>query len=145
MQSESQSQSQGQSQSPVFGYREFYLGRGRLLYGMFNRPWESAEMEAECLCYLEGRTIPINGIAPIDLRPHHCGIYLVRQPITPIGYIGAVCVGWGKVIEHERGWRAQHCRIEYLILPRRPTNFMIETVPFLEEHYGVPVKQCEPL
>jgi hypothetical protein len=123
-------------ESPVFGYREFclYLGDDKLLHGGFGEAWPSAEMEAECLCYA---AVPDEAV-PIDRYPHHCGIYLLRQPepLCP-GYIGAWCVAWGKVIEHEKGWRVQHCRIERLVLPPKPDPSTI--IPLLS-HYGVPIE-----
>jgi hypothetical protein len=118
-------------ESPVFGYREFFLYPGdKMLYGGFGRAWPSAEMEAKCLCHIG----PATDVVPIDHPSHRCGIYLLRQPSGPLcpGYIGAWCVGWGKVVEYEEGWRVQHCRIERLVLPPGPS-------------YGVPIEVAERL
>jgi hypothetical protein len=114
---------------PIFGYRQFYYdynGSG-MLHGLFGAPWPTAEMEAECLCTVA--------------RPDHtCGIYLLREPVHSVEvYIGAFCTAWGRVIEHEMGWRVQYCRIERLILPLWPDPRLLSAIPLMESRYRVPV------
>jgi hypothetical protein len=123
-------------ESPVFGYREFEVTvkHGQhLLRGFFGQIWRTAELEAKCFC-----GPPPGRDAPIADPKHRCGIYLRREKpiITP--YVSALCVGWGKVVEHELGWRVQHCRIERLVLS--PPVYL-DIADILEQHYGVPVER----
>jgi hypothetical protein len=85
----------------MIGYREFRVCDDGLLQGLFLQVWETREMEARCLCDLAVVSTPVDATAPVDQPPHACGIYLQRYPVRPTpGYVGAACVGSGKVVAH---------------------------------------------
>jgi hypothetical protein len=130
-----------ESESPVFGYREFFYDNfPNALRGLYGQLWKGAEMEAQCLC--EGERS--GDRCPVDKPYHRCGIYLCRQPVSSrSAYVGAFCVGWGKVIEHEEGWRVQFCRIERLVLPPEPTSNLVVAIPSLKSRYGVPIETSD--
>jgi hypothetical protein len=129
------------TENPIFGYREFfYDSLPNALRGLYGQVWKSAEMEAECLCGGERS----GNRGPVDEPYHRCGIYLHRQPVwSSSAYVRAFCVGWGKVIEHEDGWRVQFCRIERLVLPPEPTSYLVAAIPFLKSRYGVPIETSD--
>jgi hypothetical protein len=124
-------------ENPVFGYRDFDVSvkhNQYLLRGLFGQIWRTAELEAKCFC-----GPPAGRDAPIAGSGHRCGIYLRREKPITTPHVGALCVGWGEVIEHELGWRVQHCRIERLVLPSTHPDHIAD---ILEQHYGVPVERA---
>jgi hypothetical protein len=81
---------------------------GRLLKGSFEQEWASDLMEADCVVCPE---------APGWDCP--CGIYAMKERrLVPISKNGSTIVGkvmlWGRVVEHEDGYRASHARITEL-------------------------------
>jgi hypothetical protein len=49
----------------------------------------------------------------------------------------AACTAWGRIIEHEAGWRCQHMRIDEIYLLGSAADDWHVSV--LTENYGVPV------
>lgn len=120
--------------SPVVGYRVWTLGAAGLksLCGERWRPGES--LAARCrACTIVGRPGPTHDHdAPrVDCT---CGIYSAKK-------LGHLCGGgyeqyavhgevylWGKVVEHEQGWRAQFAYPKKLVLSQDVVSFTLEEI-----------------
>jgi hypothetical protein len=122
----------------ITGYRMWAVGPGRIV-GLHGRAWRSHRMEAECL---QRRCDPKEGsphLGPEAGCDGRCGINAYvsarglveasrRAPVPrrlassspdvaspiPEGFFGAVALS-GRVIEHERGYRAQRAEIVRLV------------------------------
>ena len=98
------------------------------LEGSFNTEWVSTQLTAECKSYWGQSELDSERRADAELHLRTgdclCGIY-VRPTIadftSPLDWssdpsVLAQVVTWGWTIPAQRGWRAQHCRIEALWL-----------------------------
>jgi len=145
----------------IRGWREYSLVDNRklgiLLMGSWQY-WREQQLSSSCCWEEEGKYLPLMEIdvKPIN-GPHSmyqcvCGIYLLKQPFKRLWdfKIIAQAVGWGKVVEHEKGYRVQHCRIDQLYIPQDKVrvididkgNFFIDpkvAAELLEQRYQVPV------
>ena len=101
---------------PVLAYRMWRLRDGRL-HGV-RSAWSGPELEAHCLGggRVEGRSIGVPHTDGECGKPP-CGIYAYGAPqglignlIRPGHAVGLVALS-GKVVEHERGYRAQFARV----------------------------------
>ena len=106
---------------PVRGWRVWRIADGRLYSTVFGTLWpDRARLEARC--GLGGRSSPggLRGVHDAPLRGCDCGIYalksradalfLARQITNDPVAIGRVSL-WGRVVETERGYRAQYAYI----------------------------------
>lgn len=103
---------------PVLGFRMWDL-RDRV-YGAF-RPWERPQYEAVCLS--PGTGTDYSEVPHSDGRcgPPPCGLYCFKEPEQLLAAFGLptgtarVVVGLvalsGKVVEHERGYRAKRVKV----------------------------------
>jgi hypothetical protein len=112
---------------PILGWRVWKVAHGRLYSTVFGTLWpERARLEARC--GLGGRSSPggLRGVHDAPLRGCDCGIYalksradalfLARQITRPdLAAVGQVSL-WGRVVETERGYRAQFAYIYDLTL-----------------------------
>lgn len=132
------------------------------LYGTFHQRWDSPVHTAECKSdsgdILATLSIaiaakPIQKSVTGDAATHlasgtcRCGVYLMKSlpadelagTFTGSQVAVAQCVAWGTVVEHEHGWRAEHCRIERV--------FMSDQNPYLisqlRDRYGVPIESAQ--
>lgn len=95
------------SAEPVVGWRT-WKWNGRVLKGMFERDWPSHLMEADCVVCPD----PPGWDCP-------CGIYAMKHlRQLPTSKHGSTIVGkvslWGRVVEHEDGYRASNAAITEL-------------------------------
>lgn len=88
--------------------------------------WQPGPQTAECHGWFAGNTctaaLPAGHPAPS--LGSRCGIWAHKQPIAPCqcptpttavhGAVGAVRL-WGRYVEHETGWRAQHAQLVALV------------------------------
>lgn len=103
---------------PVFGFRIWGV-TNRGLVGMFER-WKAPTKEAQCAKLPTNRDVPHTDGRCGEPR---CGIYATRTPemamrgIPPEGgwAIGLVALS-GKVVEHERGYRAQRADVRAIVV-----------------------------
>jgi hypothetical protein len=114
----------------VIGFRRWRVSAAGELVGLgVPHVWESGAQTAVCRG-LDG--VGFGNCAPFRVWPGHqvpslrsrCGIWAHRlpirecrcgQPASPAhGVIGAVRL-WGRYVEHETGWRAQHARAVALV------------------------------
>ena len=104
---------------PILGWRAWKVHRGRLYSTVWGNLWpERTRLEARC--GLGGRSSPggLRGMHDAPALQCDCGIYalktredalyLARQITAPdISAIGRVSL-WGRVVETQRGYRAQY-------------------------------------
>jgi hypothetical protein len=112
---------------PIRGWRVWKVANGRLYSTVFGTLWpERARLEARC--GLGGRSSPggLRGVHEAPSRGCDCGIYalkshadalyLARQIAEPVLVaVGRVSL-WGRVVETERGYRAEYAYIYDLSL-----------------------------
>lgn len=112
---------------PILGWRVWKVADGRLYSTVFGNLWpERARLEARC--GLGGRSSPggLRGVHEAPSRGCHCGIYafkshadalyLAEQTANQVlAAVGRVSL-WGRVVETERGYRAQYAYIYDLSL-----------------------------
>lgn len=103
---------------PVFGFRIWGV-TNRGLVGMFER-WKSPAKEARCSKLAPNRDVPHTDGRCGEPR---CGIYATRTPEMAMGGIpseGGWAIGLvalsGKVVEHERGYRAQRAQVRAIVV-----------------------------
>ncbi len=114
--------------------------------------WPTSQQTAACRG-LDGTGF--GNCAPLRLRPGHrapslrsrCGIWAHRQPIRGCqcsdptsaahGVVGAVRL-WGRYVEHETGWRAEHARVVALVdfTGRLGGGYDVPRYPDLASLYG---------
>jgi hypothetical protein len=112
---------------PIVGWRVWKVAQGCLYSMVFGTLWpERVRLEARC--GLGGRSSPggLRGVHDAPSRDCDCGIYalksqadalfLAQQMATPsVAAVGRVSL-WGRVVETERGYRAQYAYIYDLML-----------------------------
>ena len=101
----------------IYGFRGWNLTvNDRLQSLAYDTVWEQANMTAQCV-------IPHGNIFPF--RECSCGLYAHKlspfkreQYVTSIdGVALGIVEMWGRIIEHEYGWRAEHMAVDTLFLP----------------------------
>lgn len=92
---------------PIFGYRQWQLqmGTGRLYStGMGSNvgPWPIMPVMAICIAGRQHGKLPFSNC--------HCGYYALKQPIEKpdANCISGKIALWGKIIAHEKGYRAEY-------------------------------------
>ncbi len=114
----------------VIGFRRWRVSSAGDLVGLgVPHVWESGAQTAICRG-LDG--VGFGNCAPFRVWPGHqvpalrsrCGIWAHREPIRACqcgdpgspahGVVGAVRL-WGRYVEHETGWRAEHARVVALV------------------------------
>lgn len=115
------------SPRPVLGYRLWEMREGRL-HGAWT-PWPTHRKTAVCLDKQSRATGPVPHDAAECRRPP-CGIYALASPgrlrraaehaivnraVPTTLAIGLVAM-WGRVVEHEHGYRAEHAEVVALAL-----------------------------
>jgi hypothetical protein len=121
----------------VVGWRS-WRWNGRLLKGSFEREWPSDLMEAECVVCAD----PPGWDCP-------CGIYAMKQPRqVPDSKRGSIIVGkvalWGRVVEHEDGYRASNARIaELWVDDAQVARWIALTYPEVRVWLGSPPAESE--
>jgi hypothetical protein len=112
---------------PIRGWRVWKVADGRLYSTVFGTLWpDRARLEARC--GLGGRSSPggLRGVHDAPSRRCDCGIYALKSrkdavslalQISPpeLVAVGRVSL-WGRVVETERGYRAQYAYIYDLTL-----------------------------
>jgi len=124
--------------APAIGFRAFNWNGGALLGVGFSAPWPiTKEPQVANCAYEEGS--PSSGsmatMWPSSGRNHaadgdcapvescSCGIYSHALPEQiPQGVIKAVTIGYGKIIVHPDGWRAEKSELIALIAPPKPPS-----------------------
>jgi len=146
---------------PVSGWRAWLVSEvdGRPLLGgvVFHAAWEPGVPHvAQCLHFRPQRLRPWRRRSPDHEAPGEgcrCGIYAAAELADARDYavpgrlpepvrwptlhrvVGRAAL-WGRVVEHERGWRASHGYPELLLVPADDASWL---VPALEA-YGVPIE-----
>lgn len=103
---------------PVLGFRVWGVTK-RGLVGMFER-WTTPTKQAQCSKLAGNRDVPHTDVRCSEPR---CGIYATRTPEMAMQSIPAEG-GWaiglvalsGKVVEHERGYRAQRADVRAIVI-----------------------------
>ena len=110
---------------PVVGFRAWKVIDDRLLSPYIPCEWEGPQMHA--VCYPANRSL-LHGEGWLDVphaSPHpacRCGIYAYHQPGAQPYYgewlwVEGVVTVWGRLEVHRDGLRAEHARVEALVLP----------------------------
>lgn len=129
-------------EDPVKGFRTLNL---HPQYPVLSSLWKGmtwppdSPMVAECMC---GVTDKYDHVSIHPFSPHpsgSCGIYAATSIELLAQYQGvAVAVeGWGKVIEGEKGWRAEKARITAIYLPLTCDEEFEKRVREVADTYGV--------
>ena len=127
------------SPEPVQGWRMWTL-RGNNLVGNFGQPWRTGQIEAIHASDLRGSTHREHDAPDPDCR---CGVNaydtwerLVSRESTDHheAVIGLIDM-WGKVIQHEQGYRAQHAKIMrlWVVLDPERMQFIEDALPGTEK------------
>jgi len=127
-----------QLNAPAIGYRAFSWNGGPLLGIGFGAPWpvQREPQVANCAnCYgtpsskAKGSmwngfgSTPITTLHDAPLETCQCGIYALNDPRRVSGgTIKAVTIGYGKLIVHPDGWRAEKSELIGLIVPPDPSK-----------------------
>jgi len=108
---------------PLMGIRGWYIHRGPefSLYSLITRQsWNIPEVEARCVRYRHDDISPSDncscGIYTYKIDENARNILCELLAIKTIDTIGIV-YQWGKVIEHEKGYRSQYAKIKKLYIP----------------------------
>lgn len=120
------------------------------LVGARSRPWETRQMQAQCLTGSERIAFADSDgkRAAIHLEFDTgctCGIYITKTEEMGRGVdfdrfpVLANVVGWGHYVEYEEGWKVQFARIESMSL-RDNTSDAKMIADVLERTYEVPVQ-----
>lgn len=132
----------------VIGFRQWRIRVSELFAMMHGVRWTPGKNTAEC----HARSHLRIGETTRDPCPHPpregcgCGLYALHSPDdlwystvspgvpAPALIVSGVIVGWGEVLVHNSGWRAEFARIVALGIPTR----FPEMVSDLGRDYGVP-------
>lgn len=149
------------SPAPIFGFR-FWRVQIDGLYGSTGVRWERPSLEAECRSPRGLRFVTAGGLErerfgagePVPHLDCTCGIYAVPsvvalldhavRPVAPgarlpeTGAFGIVAMT-GRVVEHERGWRAGRAEATALLVLTRRWYLLTAGVAALEEIFAEPV------
>jgi len=122
--------------APAIGFRAFNWNGGALLGVGFGTPWPITKEPQVANCAYEEGSPSSGSMASVWLssgRNHaadgdcapvescSCGIYSHALPEQiPQGVIKAVTIGYGKIIVHPDGWRAEKSELIALIAPPKP-------------------------
>jgi hypothetical protein len=76
-----------------------------------------------------------------------CGIYASSVPLKQYEYGGiqGEVELWGKIIEHETGYRAQFARVVSLFMPKRAKWSCRRDIRKVADLYGVPIRSSREL
>jgi hypothetical protein len=142
---------------PLVGFRQWGSRRGRLYSGIFvagrfvanpalsllmarprSSPWPTDQDRAAKCFAVRGHEAPDR-----DCRCGYAAYYaLPEEPELPaVEAVWGVVVAWGKVIECERGFRAQYARPVALLDDRRQRK----RAALAGEHYGIPLLERDEL
>lgn len=149
---------------PIVGYRMWRAVGGHLLSGKFETWPRTGPLAARCRTDLYGlpnwqKPFPSGGIS---LSPHllregpparycGCGIYAEKSPQLPFwtgfltgDYVSGEVLLWGRVFEHERGWRAEFARPHRLYRLWRG-GLTEDSMQRLADAYGVEIVDPPPV
>lgn len=138
---------------PVAGFRSWRLANGRLLSPYVPCRWEGRVLHARCF---DANRSLVRGQGWLDVphaSPHpdcQCGIYAHHRPGLR-GYYGelswceGVVTGWGRLVVHADGWRAEHARVEALAWPSEGERRLRDVVARIAAALGVDVVEREAL
>jgi hypothetical protein len=129
------------------GYRSWRVAGGRLLSPFVPCRWEGRELHAACWdanrILQQGRGWLAAPHASPDPRCQ-CGIYAwdragLRTYYGESWWCDGVVSGWGRVVVHRDGWRAEHARVAALALPDGADARLAGAVRAVAERLGVPL------
>lgn len=137
---------------PVWGFRSWNLldGGGVPKLGSLNsgrHVWTPGVNVATCQAGYDFQSLrgSVSVSVFMDANPHipgdqcSCGFYAVRDVFdVPSGIIGGV-VGWGKVVDGEKGWRAEKAAVAALLQASWASVEEQQKVEMLAELYNVPI------
>jgi hypothetical protein len=154
--------------SPVAGYKVLQLYKTGHLHSPYHRAceWVTRDQLAECRKHDQyswtnwGTKLPVKQHGPAHQAPHldcKCGLYSYHEVgefyerYTPV-YGGLAVVAltscWGRLMNHERGFRSEHQRIEALSVDTSDKfrlqddesviRTRVEKVLLLAERWGIP-------
>lgn len=115
--------------APAIGFRAFKWNGGALCSIGVAAEWpvQREPQCAECLATRESHSAPQENCS--------CGIYAHSKPELVHGGIKAVTIGYGRLIVHPDGWRAEKSEIIGLIAPEKsPERPQLINQQYLEEH-----------
>lgn len=112
----------------LVGFRYWYVGLDRLLHPIngYHEPWPVRGLTARCRLarYRDQPTSCGMGDAPS--WGCQCGIHayysLSQVPEAFYGLRGTIAC-WGRIVEHDRGFRAEHARVVALEDGNRPGGY----------------------
>lgn len=112
---------EGWSPVPIIGFRMWAIERDRVV-GATGHVWDEASQEARCARSRGDDDLPHTDHQCSSVG-HGCGIYAASDPSHlpwpgDTDYVAGVVLLSGKVVEHERGYRAARARVAGAIVRR---------------------------
>lgn len=143
---------------PVVGWRTWLLVRAGSHYrlrSLFFPPLWVPGRSLVSQCFRRPSRFTARQLQPGVAQPGHelachCGIYATREPDRASRYVGESAAGrifglvalWGRVVEHEHGWRASHAYPSHLLVPEfgLGSGTELSVVVRSLRDYGTPVE-----
>ena len=132
---------------PLAGYRSWRVAAGRLLSPFVPCRWEGRTLHAACWDANRSLQQGRGWLTGPHASPHpdcQCGIYAWDRPGLRTYYgesswCDGVISGWGRVVVHGDGWRAEHARVEALARPERDEPRLTAALAAIAARLGVPL------
>jgi hypothetical protein len=132
---------EGWSPFPVYGFRSWAVTHDGLV-GAVER-WERPFLTATCHRHNGDDEVPHSGG---ECGPPACGIYSTKDPavlLTPQPKSDGLALGLvamtGKVVEHRRGYRAQHAEVVALAVATKDRLLLVDDVEGIEAAFAAPL------
>ena len=132
---------EGWSPFPVYGFRAWAITSKGLL-GAVER-WERPFLTATCRRHNGEDEVPHSGG---ECGPPACGIYATKDPavlLAPQPEASGIALGLvaltGKVVEHKRGYRAQHAEVVALAMATDGRMLLVDDTERIEAAFAAPL------
>lgn len=136
-----ETQGEGWSPTPVVGYRTWSISAGQVI-GATGHPWSAPVLEAICSRLRPGDDLPHTDHVCSRVG-YGCGIYaasdsrLLDLPDDRAWIVGIVLLT-GKVVQHERGYRAARARVAGVVAHLDSTGLVTGDMAVLDDLFTDP-------
>jgi len=120
----------------IVAFRRWTVEGGRLhSTGVLASPWDAGRMTARCMfaeCDCPACAFASTLVGQHDVPDENCtcGWYAYKRPqLAGAGAVGVVRLG-GRMVEHERGYRAQYAQVLAVVDPDGLVDRTVYPVPF---------------
>ncbi|CAN5801009.1 hypothetical protein BH23ACT5_BH23ACT5_18900 [soil metagenome] len=132
---------EGWSPQPIIGYRLWGIANDEIR-GAIGHPWPAPHMDATC-----SRARPQDDLPHTDFTSsevgYGCGIYAASSagglvPPRASGWVVGMVLLSGKVVEHDRGYRASHARVAAAIAHLDGRQLATADIDLLDDLFATP-------